>query len=132
MKKLFIFLCFTLLFCGCAEEQSTEIAGEVTVLIETLDETVLNETIKFPNDSSAYDVTLQAAEKKGVEIVFEGTEKTAFLTKAQGLANGDFGDMSGWLYEVNGEAAMVGCGQYAVQDKDIIRWYYVEDFMAIQ
>ena len=132
MKKLLLFLCLTLFFCGCAKENPSEISGEVTVVIETLDETVLNETISFSKDSSAYDVTVAAAEKNNIEIVFEGAEKTAFLTKAHGLANGDMGAMSGWLYEINGEAAAVGCGQYAVQDNDVIRWYYVEDFMAIQ
>ncbi|MHA2023395.1 MAG: DUF4430 domain-containing protein, partial [Candidatus Thorarchaeota archaeon] len=29
-----------------------------------------------------------------------------------------------WMYEVNAEQAMVGAGDYAINDADIIRWYF--------
>ena len=36
----------------------------------------------------------------------------------------DFGDLSGWVYMVNGESASVGCDQYVLQDGDQVEWHY--------
>lgn len=40
----------------------------------------------------------------------------------------DLGDMSGWLYEVNGETPMVACTQLIPENGDVIRFYYVDSF----
>ena len=36
----------------------------------------------------------------------------------------DFGDLSGWIYHVNGFAPPVGCGEYVLEDGDKIEWLY--------
>lgn len=36
----------------------------------------------------------------------------------------DFGDLSGWVYYVNGERPSVSCGAYTLKDGDEIRWVY--------
>ena len=38
-----------------------------------------------------------------------------------------YGDLSGWIYLVNGERASVGCGTYVVQDGDEIIWAYTTE-----
>ena len=39
----------------------------------------------------------------------------------------DFGDLSGWIYHVNGSAPSVGCGEYILKDGDRIEWLYTCD-----
>ncbi|MGM9626294.1 MAG: DUF4430 domain-containing protein [Eubacteriales bacterium] len=39
----------------------------------------------------------------------------------------DFGDLSGWIYKVNGETPSVGCGDYVLSDGDEIAWLYTCD-----
>ena len=36
----------------------------------------------------------------------------------------DFGDMSGWIFCVNGEVSAVGCGEYELQQGDQVEWVY--------
>ena len=57
------------------------------------------------------------------------TPTTACTCRASGgLAGGDFGDMSGWMFEVNGEMAEVGCSQYELSAGDVVTWTYVTEF----
>ena len=36
----------------------------------------------------------------------------------------DFGDLSGWVYHVNGISPSRGCGDYVLSDGDRIEWLY--------
>lgn len=39
----------------------------------------------------------------------------------------DFGDLSGWIYHVNGASPSVGCGEYTLNDGDSVQWLYTCD-----
>ena len=39
----------------------------------------------------------------------------------------DCGDLSGWMYRVNGEIPSVGCGEYRLRDGDCVEWLYTCD-----
>ena len=39
----------------------------------------------------------------------------------------DYGEMSGWMYRVNGEFPDVGCGAYQLRDGDVIEWLYTRE-----
>ena len=39
----------------------------------------------------------------------------------------DFGELSGWMYRVNGEIPNVGCGECQLSDDDKIEWLYTCD-----
>ena len=34
------------------------------------------------------------------------------------------GDLSGWIYRVNGESPSVGCASYTLSDGDTVEWHY--------
>ena len=36
----------------------------------------------------------------------------------------DFGDLSGWVYHVNGITPSRNCGEYVLSDGDRIEWLY--------
>ena len=48
----------------------------------------------------------------------------AYVAGIQYLYEFDFGDLSGWVYHVNGVSPDVGCGAYALADGDRIEWLY--------
>ena len=53
--------------------------------------------------------------------------------KRQGIHNlyeFDCGELSGWMYNVNGWFPNYGCSRYALQDGDVIRWRYTCDLGA--
>ena len=39
----------------------------------------------------------------------------------------DFGDVSGWMYRVNGEYASVNAVNYTLQEGDFVEWLYTVD-----
>ena len=57
-------------------------------------------------------------------------DATNYIFAVGGLYSGDCGELSGWLYTVNGESPTVGLADYALKDGDTVRFYFVTDFMA--
>ena len=76
---------------------------------------------------TAYDVLLSAAKKYGIRVEHEGSSDMAYISGINYLYEHDFGDLSGWVYKVNGEMPSVGCAGYVLKDKDIIEWCYTLD-----
>ena len=67
----------------------------------------------------------------GETEVFFDAEDSAYGKYVKGIAQlyaGDCGDMSGWMYKVNGEFAEVGCDAYTVQEGDEICWVFICDY----
>lgn len=66
---------------------------------------------------------------KNQKIIVDDSQ--GYVTGIGGIYSGDFGDMSGWTYYVNGESPMVGAGEYLLSDKDEIKWVYIKDFSEL-
>ncbi len=67
------------------------------------------------------DVLTRAAKASGLRMDVSGS---GYVAGIQYLYEFDFGNLSGWMYQVNGETAGVGCNQYLLQDGDTITWRY--------
>lgn len=152
VTKLFIpFLAVLLLFTACKKEPAAEthtctvtvtcadvLANPDTVdseLLEILPEDgfLLPETeVTFSEGENAFDVLQRAC--KDAELHMEFVETPAYNSVyIQGIGNlyeQDAGEMSGWLYEVNGASPDVGCNQYELQDGDAVTFTYICNMMA--
>lgn len=86
------------------------------------DGVILAET-EFPlgMGDTVLDVLTRAAKANGLRMDVSGA---GYVAGIQYLYEFDFGDLSGWMYQVNGETASVGCNQYVLQDGDEIVWQY--------
>ncbi len=80
--------------------------------------------VELPEGATAYDALVAAAD----DVNASDSEYGMYVHGINGLAGGDFGDMSGWMFEVNGEMAEVGCSQYELSDGDVVTWTYVTEF----
>lgn len=95
---------------------------------------ILSETtFPFQNGDSVFDLLTDAVRKAGIQMEYTGASKSmAYVKGINNLYEYDYGELSGWMYCVNGEFLSVGCGSYAVQDGDKICWRYTtelgEDF----
>ena len=56
-----------------------------------------------------------------------GTTAGAYVEGIGYLYEYAFGNLSGWLYRVNGAFADVGCSQYRLQEGDAVEWMYTTD-----
>lgn len=110
--------------------------GEVTVSIRC--DTVAGMDAHIPADGvvlgacefdiaegdTVYSILTEAARMYGIHIDNSGSESMAYISGIANIYEFDFGELSGWMYFVNGEKASVGCGEYVLADGDRIEWIY--------
>lgn len=76
---------------------------------------------------SVYDILTEAAQKYHIQLENNGNSELAYIVGINYLYEFDFGDLSGWVYHVNGNTTSVGCGEYTLSDGDNIEWLYTCD-----
>ncbi len=83
------------------------------------------------NGDTVYDVLLKAVKENKLEFSFQGSSQnslgTVYVQSIANLGEFDFGELSGWIYTVNGQQKSTGCDSFTVSDGDVIRWAYTCD-----
>ena len=101
-----------------------KVAGERDFLPE--DGWILPTTeITLNEGSTAFDQLVAAAKQYGIHIDKEESKiSSAYMKGIANLYEYDFGELSGWMYCVNGDYADVGCGEYELHEGDVVEWRY--------
>ena len=73
---------------------------------------------------TAYDILTEAARARGIQMEARGTEGMRYVAGIHYLYEYQFGDLSGWMYHVNGTAPSVCSDAYVLADGDVIEWLY--------
>lgn len=73
---------------------------------------------------TVYDVLLQATAARKIQLETDGSN---YVKGINNIYEFDHGDLSGWVYHVNGESPSVGCGEYVLEDGDEVEWLYTLD-----
>lgn len=76
---------------------------------------------------SVYDILTEAAQEYHIQMENAGRWNMVYISGINYLYEFDFGDLSGWIYHVNGSSPSVGCGEYILSDGDEIEWLYTCD-----
>ncbi|MBR6702651.1 MAG: DUF4430 domain-containing protein, partial [Clostridia bacterium] len=78
--------------------------------------------------STVYDCLIKAAKQYKIRIEDNtqalGNHSVAYIAGINYLYEFDYGELSGWMFSVNGEFADRGCGEYTLSDSDEIKWEY--------
>lgn len=82
---------------------------------------------KLLEGESVYDILLEAAKEYSISVEHEGGSDIIYISGINYLYENDYGDLSGWVYKVNGVLPSVGCGGYKPEDGDVIEWCYTLD-----
>lgn len=81
--------------------------------------------IEVPEGASAFTVLQEACRQFDIQLEYKGAVKGFAYVEGIGyLYEYDFGELSGWMYQVNGEFPSVGSGEYIVKENDRIVWVY--------
>ena len=83
-----------------------------------------NTEFVISNGDTVYDILIEAARLYNIQVENNGTDSMAYISGINYLYEFDFGDLSGWMFFVNGEKASTGCSDYALSDGDVIQWRY--------
>ena len=94
------------------------------------DGVILPETeVSFYEGESVFDVLQRVTQSHRIhmESSFTPAYNSAYVEGINNLYELDCGDLSGWMYEVNGWYPNYGCSRYQVKAGDVIQWNYTCD-----
>lgn len=120
--------------CGGAPAAKAPAADEPTIAVSvTIDATAAKVDattvdVDVPEGATVYDALVET----GADVNAKDSSYGRYVAGINGVAEQDFGPMSGWLFEVNGEQSDKACSEYVLEDGDEVTWTYVTDFTATE
>lgn len=90
------------------------------------------QTVTFYEGESVFNVLVRELKKNKIHLEFENTPmyNSAYIEGIANLYEFDCGELSGWMYKVNGWFPNYGCSRYSLKDGDRIEWVYTCDLGA--
>ena len=85
--------------------------------------------IVFYEGESVFNVLVREMKKNKIHLEFVDTPiyNSAYIEGINNLYEFDCGELSGWMYKVNGWYPSYGCSRYDLKDGDKIEWVYTCD-----
>ena len=80
------------------------------------------QTVTFYEGESVFDVLKRVCREKGIHLEASWTPmyNSAYIEGINNLYEFDCGELSGWMYRVNGWYPNYGCSRYALSDGDVV------------
>jgi hypothetical protein len=85
--------------------------------------------VTFYEGESVFDVLLREMKKNKIHMEFSMTPiyNSNYIEGINNLYEFDAGELSGWMYKVNGWFPNYGSSRYVLKDGDVIEWVYTCD-----
>ena len=82
--------------------------------------------VEFSEGESVFDVLKRVCMEKKIHMEFSEVPmyQSAYIEGIYNIYEFDCGELSGWMYKVNGWFPNYGCSQYILSDGDKIAWVY--------
>lgn len=86
-------------------------------------------TVTFSEGESVFDVLQRICKDNRIHMEASWTPiyNSAYIEGISNLYEFDCGDLSGWMYSVNGWYPNYGCSRYALSEGDVVEWHYTCD-----
>jgi len=88
-----------------------------------------NTDVEFTEGETVFDVLQRVCKDKGIHMEYSESPMygSVYIEGIANLYEFDVGNLSGWMYKVNGWFPNYGCSLYTLKDGDIIGWVYTCD-----
>ena len=85
--------------------------------------------VVFYEGESVFHVLQRTCKQQKIHMEFQDTPiyNSAYIEGIQNLYEFDAGELSGWMYSVNGWFPNYGCSRYQLKDGDTVCWVYTCD-----
>lgn len=85
--------------------------------------------VTFSEGESVFDLLLREMKKSKIHMEFTNTPmyNSAYIEGINNLYEFDGGELSGWMYKVNGWFPNYGASRYGLEDGDVVEWHYTID-----
>lgn len=89
-------------------------------------------TVTFYEGESVFDLLLREMKQNKIHLEFENTPiyNSAYIEGIANIYEFDCGELSGWMYKVNGWFPNYGCSRYQLMSGDKVEWVYTCDLGA--
>lgn len=86
-------------------------------------------TVTFYEGESVFNLLVREMKRNKIHLEFENTPiyNSAYIEGIENLYEFDCGELSGWMYKVNGWFPNYGCSRYQLQAGDKVEWVYTCD-----
>ena len=87
------------------------------------------QTVTFYEGESVFNLLLREMKKNKIHMEFTNTPiyNSAYIEGIHNLYEFDCGELSGWMYKVNGWFPNYGCSRYQLKPGDKVEWVYTCD-----
>ena len=88
-----------------------------------------SDAVTFYEGESVFTVLQREMKNAKIHMEFRNTPiyNSAYILGINNLYEFDCGDLSGWVYKVNGWSPNYGCSRYPLRDGDEVEWLYTCD-----
>ena len=85
--------------------------------------------VTFYEGESVFNLLLREMRQNGIHMEFVDTPiyNSAYIEGIANLYEYDCGELSGWVYRVNGWVPNYGCSRYELKEGDRVEWIYTCD-----
>lgn len=85
--------------------------------------------VEFYPGESVFHLLSREMRKNGIHMEFVSTSayRTSYVEGIGNLYEFDAGELSGWMFRVNGLFPQQGCSSYLLSDGDVVEWVYTCD-----
>lgn len=89
-------------------------------------------TVTFTEGESVFNVLQRTMKQNGIHLEFMNTPmyNASYIEGINNIYEFDVGELSGWIYKVNGAFPSYGSSKYLLEQNDIIEWVYTCDLGA--
>ena len=106
--------------CDTVAGRDEHIPADGVILAET--------TVMLAEDATAFDQLVLAVREHKIHMdKEEGAMGTVYVKGLANLYEFDYGDLSGWMFCVNGGSAQTGSGDYKLSAGDKVEWLYTTE-----
>ena len=131
-RALSLLLCLLLLLCTACGGQTQEDAGALRCTVTIECSTVLEHMDALnpgKEGDTVFDVLQRVCRAQGIhmESTWTPAYNSAYIEGIGNLYEFDCGELSGWMYSVNGVWPDYGCSGYTLHDGDTVVWSYTCD-----
>ncbi|MDR2646904.1 MAG: DUF4430 domain-containing protein [Oscillospiraceae bacterium] len=86
-------------------------------------------TVTFTQGETVFNILQRETRANGIQMEFSNNPmfNSVYIEGINNLYEFDCGELSGWMYKVNGVFPNYGCSQYQPKQGDVIEWVYTCD-----
>ena len=121
--------CTISISCGTLLENAELLDGEKVELIPSDGWVLKSVEVVFREGENVFQVLQRVCKQQKIHLEFMDVPiyNSAYIEGIHNLYEFDAGDLSGWMYQVNGWFPNYGCSRYQLTDGDNIAWVYTCD-----